>query len=98
MLFTSKRDSLKDYLHIYRGKFKCIDIKWKIWSWHGVFLQFRTVKKTCKSHWSASLKGYEMVYIGVVIFDVLRFLALGLKKKKFVSAFMLIKVVSFGQN
>lgn len=56
------------------------------------------VMKTSKSHWSASLKGYETVYIGVVIFDVLRFLALGLKKKKFVSAFMLIKVVSFGQN
>lgn len=37
--------------------------------------------KTCKSHWFASLKGYETVYIGVVIFDILRFLSLGLKKK-----------------
>lgn len=38
--------------------------------------------KICKFYWFVSLKGYETVYIGVVIFDVLRFLVLGLKKKK----------------
>lgn len=52
--------------------------------------------KICKFYWFVSLKGYETVYIGVVIFDVLRFLVLGLKKKKFVFVFMLIKVVLFG--